>query len=275
MRCIFCKAISDSSTSVEHVLPGSFGNEDHVLLAGWVCDGCNNYFATKVEKPFLESEFGRSIRHFMRVPSKKGRIPPTFGVYPVGRCRIELSFDQEGMLCVSAADSKDKPDFIHALQSHKEGRFYIPDPGLPAPSYATSRFIAKLGLEILALRCADVPGWNDELVNKTELDELRNYARRGNPNLIWPVSIRQIYARDFLFPADSISNRHQILHEWTILVTPKTGRHEYYAVIAIFGVEFVVNLAGPELDGWKRWLSRNKGATPLYPEGIHRHGKRP
>jgi HNH endonuclease len=71
MRCIFCKVISDNSTSVEHVLPESFGNEDHILRAGWVCDGCNNYFATKVEKPFLESEFGSAIRHFMRVPSKK------------------------------------------------------------------------------------------------------------------------------------------------------------------------------------------------------------
>jgi hypothetical protein len=176
------------------------------------------------------------------------------------------------MVCVSAADSKDEPDFIRSLQSHKEGRFYVLDPRLPALSCVTSRFVAKLGLEILALRCADVPGWNDEFVNKCELDEVRNYARRGNPNLTWPISIRQIYARDFLFPADSESDRHQILHEWTILVTPKTGRQEYYAVIAIFGVEFVINLGGPELDGWERWLSQNKGATPLYPQAMPRDG---
>jgi hypothetical protein len=273
MRCIFCKTISNTCTSVEHVLPESFGNKEHVLPAGWVCHSCNNYFAIKVEQPFLESQFGRSIRHFMGVPSKKGRIPSTFGTYPLARCRIELFYDEQGMLCVSAAEGASEPDFIRSLQSNATGRFYIPDPVLPDSSYATSRFVAKLGLEILALRCADVPTWNDDVVDKAELDELRNYARRGNPAVIWPVSIRQIYPRDFIFPADSESGSHQILHEWTILATPTTAP-EIYAVIAIFGVEFVINLGGPNLDGWNRWLSENERGSPLYPKEMPINGRK-
>ncbi len=53
MRCIFCKTDSDSSRSVEHIIPESLGNTDYVLPPGcvvnvngdalkflsWQCDG--------------------------------------------------------------------------------------------------------------------------------------------------------------------------------------------------------------------------------------------
>ena len=270
MRCIFCKQQSDNSSSVEHVLPESFGNKEHVLPAGWVCDTCNNYFSRKVEKPFLECGFGRSIRHFMAVPSKKGRTPSTLGMYPLSRCAIELAFDEIGMLCVSGVPGEGEQRFVDAIRSHSAGRFYIPDPGLPAANHTTSRFIAKVGLEVLALRGTDSHKWNDKIVENRQLDELRDYARRGICKEIWPVSIRQIYPRDFVFPADEVSECHQLLNEWTVLVTPDAPPHEFHAVIAMFGVEVVINLGGPELDGWNAWLSRNRGASPLYPKGIPR-----
>jgi hypothetical protein len=55
MRCIFCKNDSSNSKSVEHIIPESLGNTTRTLPKGVVCDTCNNYFARKVEKPFLEA----------------------------------------------------------------------------------------------------------------------------------------------------------------------------------------------------------------------------
>ena len=34
-------------------------------------------------------------------------------------------------------------------------------------------------------------------------------------------------------------------------------------VVAIFGVEFVINLGGPELHGWNSWLAQNGSRSPL------------
>ena len=55
MRCVFCKADSSQSRSVEHIIPESLGNTAHTLPRCVVCDQCNGYFARKIEKPVLDS----------------------------------------------------------------------------------------------------------------------------------------------------------------------------------------------------------------------------
>ena len=71
MRCLFCKSDTKKSVSIEHIMPESLGNTDHVLRRGWVCDRCNNYFARKVERPFLDSLFAIRTRSIMGVPNKR------------------------------------------------------------------------------------------------------------------------------------------------------------------------------------------------------------
>jgi|HubBroStandDraft_5_1064220.scaffolds.fasta_scaffold89171_2 hypothetical protein len=39
---------------------------------------------------------------------------------------------------------------------------------------------------------------------------------------------------------------------------------EYYFILAIFGLEFALNLGGPEVDGYLAWLNCHEGASPLY-----------
>src|SRR5690606_12119423 len=75
MKCIFCKRSSAGSHSVEHIIPESLGNTEHMLPAGIVCDGCNNYFACKIEKPLLESGMFRLLRYDRQLPNKRGKIP--------------------------------------------------------------------------------------------------------------------------------------------------------------------------------------------------------
>lgn len=162
---------------------------------------------------------------------------------------------------MGAAAGEDESRWIASLLRRERGSLYIPAPDAPDCDSVTSRFIGKIGLEILAHRLLDVSGSNDELVDKIELDELRRYMRVGLPKIVWPVGVRRIYPPDFAF-AEPDGPSYQTLHEFSVLITPAS---EYYAVVAIFGVEYVINLGGPELDGFNEWLKRNANRSPLYP----------
>ena len=86
--------------------------------------------------------------------------------------------------------------------------------------------------------------------------------RMGKPNQPWPYSARSIYPPDFMFN-DGVE-QYQVPHEFDLLATPTS---EFYVVVAIFGEEYVLNLGGPEIDGYEQWLKSNNYASPLY------HGK--
>jgi hypothetical protein len=180
MRCIFCKATSEECVSVEHIIPESLGNIEHLLPKGWVCDTCNNYFAREVEKPFLDSLYGRTSRFEMRVPNKRGRIPPVSGLHPLSRTKIALfhSLDDR-LLTFAAADKKDATRLDKSLRSHSHGTFYVPTAFAPDADAITARFIGKVALEILALRCIHIEGANDEIVNCADSFALGSRKRLG------------------------------------------------------------------------------------------------
>ena len=74
MRCIFCGNDSSTSKSVEHIVPASFGNSISVLPKGIVCDKCNNYFARKIEYPFLNSEAVLQLRQELEIHNRDGKV---------------------------------------------------------------------------------------------------------------------------------------------------------------------------------------------------------
>ncbi len=213
MRCIFCKAESSKSTSVEHIVQHSLGNQDHTLPIGVVCDCCNNYLGCKIEKPVLDSGIFRLLRMDRCVPNKRGRLPTFLAHEPAN----------------------------------------LPDYRL------MSRFLGKVGLEALASRVIHVPGWNEELVDKPELDALRTYVRFDRAMRTWPFAYRALYPVNAIFQQGE--THFDILHEYDLFCTEGS---ELYAVIALFGVEFAINLGGPDLDGYRKWLEEHDCESPLY-----------
>lgn len=267
MLCIFCKQNSNSSKSQEHVIPASLGNKDHILPPGWVCDACNNYLSREVEAPFMNSEYGRRARFEMRIKSRRGKIPIGRGFHPQSLTKVDLQFDRDG-LSFYAADGEDQDRFIRILREQKRGSLWIPQIGDPEECYETSRFIAKIAIEILALRGVEIKGWNEEVASKAELDEIRDYVRRGRQGFVWPLHMRRIYSAEHQF-SDDINSEFQVLHEFDLLFIPADDSRlggEYYVVIAILGFEYAVNLGGPELEGYLRWLDENDGGSYLYPK---------
>jgi hypothetical protein len=257
MRCLFCKADSSSSRSIEHIIPESLGNLRLTLPAGVVCDDCNNYFAREVEKPFLESLSISMLRFHQEIPSKKGRVPSAMGFVggasaivrrqPGSHLHASIELPTEG---------------IERLLAAGKGTLILPGPPTPAdlPSGSVlSRFVAKIALEAMALRLVEHPDGLEYLVDEDQFDSIRNHARRGDAS-DWPVHVRQIYDQNTKWIDESNSNV-QIVHESDIL---RTDRNEWFFVIALFGVELVINYGGPEIEGYRRWLTEHDNASPLY-----------
>jgi HNH endonuclease len=261
MHCIFCQLVSDDSRSEEHIIPESLGNTDHILPRGWVCDRCNNYMSRKLEKPFLDSLHLIEARFTLAVPNKKGRIPSMPGLHPKSRTRLELFHLPDGQgIGVGATGDEDPTRWVKFLANENTGRIYMPHAPLPESRPVVARFVGKVGLEASAHRLLSIPGANAELAFKNELEELRNFVRWNRNRGTWPISIRRIYSEDCGFLSED-GSPYQVLHEFDILVTPEG---EYYIALAVFGVEYVMNLGGPELDGFEKWLKENNNVSPLY-----------
>lgn len=265
MRCIFCKADSSNSKSVEHIIPESLGNVEHILPPGIVCDKCNNYFARKIEKPLLESQYFLYARFENIIPTKKGRIPVVKGLIPQSRSVVEVDFGEEGMRVFIKPE--DVPRFLENTEP-KGGTLYILHPTKPEGiDHLLPRFLGKVAIEALAHRVLDVPeALKVDVVDNEALDPLRTYVRRGSGKMAWPFHQRVLYPADAMFYSEEDDEYYDIPHEFTLLYTEK---QELFLVLAIFGMEYTLNMGGPEIDGYLEWLSQNDDRSPLYMDGIN------
>lgn len=240
---------------MEHVIPESLGNLSHTLRPGIVCDRCNNYFATKVEKPFLESDAISLLRFHQGIPSKRGRVPPIAAVLPPGFPAILRR--HPGSEFVASVELPN--EVIAKLMRDGNGMLILPASAELPSCPAVSRFLAKTAMDAMAARLVDHPDGLEYLVDESQLDPIRNHAKRGDtPD--WPIHSRRIYDTDAMW-LDEAGAAVQLVHEFDVLAT-EWG--EWFFVLAVFGLELVINYGGPEIDGYKRWLAENGGTSPLY-----------
>ncbi|EPE2670365.1 HNH endonuclease [Vibrio parahaemolyticus] len=259
MKCIFCKQDSSDSRSVEHIIPESLGNKNSVLPRGAVCDSCNNYFASNVEKPVLDSSEFVQLRFNQLIKNKKGRVPKAkvlFGndvVTATRTGRQEFSFN-----------SSDFSKIVEHLNTTKRAEMRIPVTGESASEHHISRFLAKMALEALAHRWLELDSWNEDIINHEQLDLIRKFARYPKRGEVWEYSKRRIYSENSYTQQEVEDIPYQIVNEWDILVTGNIDNSEFYFVVAIFGVEYAINLGGNSMDGYKAWLAEHDDVSPLY-----------
>jgi hypothetical protein len=253
MRCIYCKQPSDTSRSVEHVIPDSLGNEHIILPAGTVCDGCNNYFSRKVEAQFLNAPLVQLLRFNQVLPSKRGRVPPMAVLSPqLGRGEIRR--DSEGV--PSTIGFETGPLLEESIRSCHQ--FVTYTPMVPPANSITSRFLAKVAIGYIAHLLGCTGNRADIVVNDTGLDRVRSHARRGtDPD--WQITVRAIYSPDRAWPDPA--GRSQIVTEVDLLERDD----DMFLVCAVFGTELTISLIEPRIDGYERWLRLNDDASPLYP----------
>jgi hypothetical protein len=274
-RCIFCKLDSAGSRSAEHIIPESLGNIEHTLPAGTVCDRCNNYFASSIEQPILESGHLQTARFNMLIPNKRRRMPLLQGtLLPDVRTKGISEFH-----CAEVSRNKDGdyemylgPKAANAIRSGQITRVVIPATGDMPDRQKFSRFLSKVALECMAQRLLEnAPEMVSDFIDDSQIDLIRNYARFGKSGLLWPFSERRIYSPDHTFKAGK-QEPYEVLHEWTFLYTAKL---EMYFVLAILGIEYVINMGGPDIEGYGQWLQENGQRSPLYPGSDGHSGHTP
>lgn len=177
MRCIFCKGDSTSSKAIEHVVPESLGNIEHVLPQSVVCDKCNNYFARKIEKPFLESPAIAYLRSRQEIANKRGFIPPISALSR--ETGVEVNIDNQYSVVYPTKESEaDK--FLKMLISRNKGTLLVPVHPAKPDTCLTARFLGKVAIEALVYRFIQASLSYEEVIDSKELDPLRNFVRYGN-----------------------------------------------------------------------------------------------
>jgi hypothetical protein len=261
MRCIFCKQDSSTSKTTEHIIPEALGNKEHIFPRGVVCDNCNTYFGLKVEKPLLDSDYFRQARSRNLIYNKENRVPSINGVLLPGFIPIEMMWDKEGH-SIFPTRERDISKLLNVLHQIQEGELIVPILERP-DEHLMSRFLAKTALEILASRFLTVPGGLNEVIENPELDQLRRYARLGRPTKFWPFNTRTIYPEGKVFN-DGLQ-KYEVLHEYMLLYTES---NELYSVVAILGIEYVINMGAPQIDGYIEWLKCHSLKSPLYMDDV-------
>jgi len=124
MNCIFCKKNSENSKSIEHIIPESLGNKSHILDIGIVCDKCNNYFATKIEKDVLAQPYFQSLRHRNYILSKKNKlaVQKAFLIHEKQHKSIDVESSNSQNLQVIVEDKK----LFELINQGKINKLYIP-----------------------------------------------------------------------------------------------------------------------------------------------------
>lgn len=267
MRCLFCKQDSSNTKSVEHIIPESLGNKTMILPRGYVCDKCNNYFAIKVEKPFMELPEIRQLRFQEMIPNKKNKMPQMEALYN-WKSPVKLGWDVKQDECMLYIDAND--EVFNEILCKEKGDIMFPaftNETTIQSSIIVSRLLAKVALEALADRSKMLEGSLDELIDYKEFDKIRNHARRGIVSE-WPCSIRRIYSMDTLWKCEKDREKQKI-YEADFLMIDKGGEGDtkyviLYFVVVLWGMEFAINMAEPEIDEYHRWVNQHGGLSPLY-----------
>jgi hypothetical protein len=259
MKCIFCKENSVNSTSIEHIIPESLGNKEAVLPKGIVCDSCNNYFSRKIEKKLLSTPFYKSLRSRYCIESKKGKIPLDVGYLPITGSEIEVDINNpnkpdDRILRVLVPK---KSDFNRILNGEIK-EIYIPVATKLKKSAVVSRFLAKVGIEVIAYNFWDYAKDVNYLITEELFNPLRNYARYGIGIKFWDYYQRRIYNE-----LEEGSSQQKI-YEFKIWSTENDyntlGLH---LTIVLYGLEFTLNLFEPSINRYQKWLEENNNKLPI------------
>lgn len=241
-----------------------------------MCDTCNNYFARKIEQPLLQSRHFKNLRARQAISTKRGIIPPEEGFVPECGVTVDLYRLRDRkkvaaakrrnevpveLMSIGAKNSADDARFIDHLFTAKSGTVLL-DRSEPTPDRLLARLIAKVALEAVAQRFCPFEGWRDQIL-APHFDELRRFVRIGDRPPDWPIHKRRLYEEDAV--VSTVDGYQQTVHEYQFLYTEQL---ELYGVVCIFGVEYAINLGGPEIDGYRQWLQLHRNNSVLYPDGL-------
>jgi hypothetical protein len=240
-------------------MPESIGSRKRVLPRGVVCDKCNNYFSRKVEHPILNHSWMRNLRAWHQVPNKKGKCPSLLGHIAGTEIPVGMRRAPNGGIQLAPERLRDASALTQVIEGGFERPVIFTIEDAP-PRKEMSRFLCKMALETVAELFVSEPHGVARLVDEAYFDNVRNYARYGANFREWPFHQRRIYPIDTLM-------RHPETNEWVQAGFGcglfMNGKLETFFAFLMYGVEFVVNVGGPSIQGYEEWLRENNDISPV------------
>ena len=253
MNCIFCKNNSDSSKSVEHIVPESLGNDKFILPRGYVCDKCNNYFSRTFEQQLLDLPFFKQLRHSLNIKSKKGNIPNNKG-FLIDPDLIEVEFKKD----------KNQQESISLSQEVEIGNGLMTFiPVFNSPGYQNlhmSKFLGKMAIEAIVYYALQYQNSVEEAVNQTCFDALKNYVKAGKKGQFWPYYERTLYDPEAGFQHPRTGEFYKVTSSFTFIVTESSQLLFQYLCL---GKEFTIDLVNPDVEEFTQWLSKHDNYSPV------------
>ena len=254
MKCIFCKRDSETSKSVEHIIPESLGNDVLILGKGIVCDKCNNYIAVTIEQPLLELPYFKQYRHELSIENKRGRIPDREGfLIDPEYAGIKFKKHRSGIKGVEIA-----PEALKKISHSKRKKITAFTVTMIPPHFDknVSRFLGKVGIEALAWE-ADAKGYREDHYNQSSLDPIKKYVRSAAKEDYWPYHVRTVYSADHMF--QNSKGPFKIISGWEFIITQENHLLLQYLFL---GTEFTLDMLSPHVDTIKNWLKENNFRSP-------------
>lgn len=273
MRCIFCKNDSSNSSDIEHIIPESLGNLSKKLPLGTVCDKCNHYFGTKIEKPFIELDEIANIRFNTVIPGKNNSVP-SIPCTVDGKYQAKIFRRIIDGKVISLLDFQN--DVKEQFQFTNGQRALITYDSIPLKtnlicSTTISRFIAMVAVESYAYKTIEAEVDIEEFIEDPIFDGIRNLARYGiRPD--WPCHIRRVYEANKTWPEIGRPDCN-IVHESDFIsfgyisdedVSFQEDSTDLYFIVTIWGIEFAINMIYPTIEQYSSWLIENHNELPLH-----------
>jgi len=227
--CLFCGTKQGLFRHVEHPIPESMGNDDTILPKGFVCDGCNQYFGSKLEQQIMASPPFNVERVAAAVKTKNRK----YAKYESrGASFFSTGFWDHAIFSFD-------PDQFNAILDGAKGYLFMESPR----DYATllARFLIKVGLELLVLAETEDP-------YSTKYDKARSYCRYGNSAVSWQVAYGTYPKREDLVVAKHCDEIGPLetrqIYEYSIGCTQEEDRVIFFAFINHC---FACNLSNPTI----------------------------
>lgn len=246
MKCIFCEKENDA-TSIEHIIPESFGNTFYTLPKDAVCDVCNNSFSGFEGKALTNSVFAVERARF-GVVTKKGKNSKG----KVAELIIEGDKNfRKTYLNIKGIDQTNSQNY-----NREKGTIQIIVPTFDKSEVATSKLLLSVGLESIYQSA-------NKIYTKYNFTDLKNYLTTKD-NQDWPFTTSEFDLGKFnSVPTFYVKYRIKKIHcSLTILELDQDNlifRFKYG------GISMMTNLINRNLDWLKKILENDKEAK-IYPE---------
>jgi hypothetical protein len=230
--CLFCGTTQGPFMHIEHPIPESMGNYDTILPKGFVCDGCNQYFGSKIEQQIMANPPFNLERVAASIKTRKHRYAKYADSSLVLR---SVGFWDRVLFTMT-------PDRYDTIFNKDKGILWAE----PPMNYRVflARFLIKMGLELLAVIDAVDP-------YSTGFDKARLCSRYGNDGASWEVAYglyprrRDLVKSKRLDEVGPLETRQ--IYQWEMGFMPNGDCQIFFAYINHC---FACNLSNPSIQAY-------------------------